>query len=467
MSISVSQFLNDLYDEHVEEAAFLYDFVLESITEPDFQWIEAREFEARREAHIDALTIGDSAALLRCQNLASDGAGELYVYASVIVRQGRVDQLAERMATLNLRDRVSLDALTCAMTEHAELARLNSMSANKLDTYCNVTLLAMSRAIDRLGGTEPQIALKQVLQARLGKLQLNLLSDDKTSADTEDDVSVALFATVANGEFKDAHFSGLLSDDDCLVQDSIFNIQNYGDTSEISRLRQAVKDREEGHAAIMTAAGADYVQTLIADMKKGGSQDTIQALAISGLAEAVRPLVNALDSDDMAEVAATALYCLTGAELLETIFEEELVDEDTLFDEEREAFKEGEKPTRPDGSNYGEERERISIDPERWKQWLMSNKAQFVAGTRYRFGEPITPDSLVRALRREQTPSWLRVHTEQELRCRYGVTAPFDISMTVQQQLPCLLNMRQSLSTLQGIVPGKWYFAGQLMRSAG
>lgn len=465
MSLSASHFLDDLYDEHAEEAAFLYDFVRASILEADFQWMEAREFEDRREAHIDALIIGERTALARCRGLAEDGPGELYVYASLILRQGRTDEFAERMMALELRRADSLDALTSAIAEHADAGQLSHLSADNLEACCSVTLLAISRAMDRREISVPVPTLMENLHVRLMALASVPGSGNEAGQDNDDEAGeeprAALFGTVPGNAFGMAHREGVQAQEDWLRDESIFNLLTTGDATQRHLLRQAVESSAGGHAAFMTSGGASYAHSLIAAMTMGGSSDIIQALAISGLPEVVRPLVMALDSD-FAESAAAALYCITGAELMESVFEEEEIEEDELFDDERAPFQAGDKPKRVDGSAFGEERTRFSIDPERWKQWLMNNKSQFVVGTRYRFGEAMTPDSLVRALHREESPSWIRLHTARELRCRYGVTAPFHVSLTVRQQLPGLLTMGESVVGMQ-VVPGKWYLGGRIM----
>lgn len=466
MSLSVSHFLDDLYNEHVEEAAFLYDFVQASTSETDFQWTEAHEFEDRREAHIDALTLGGRAALTRCHDLADDGAGELYVYASVILRQGRTDEFGSRMAEIEICRFDSLEALTLALTEHADDRQLNQLGTRNLDTCCSMTLLAVCRAMERRRLSVSLQALRQVLSVRLDALLLNHELDVETADEDPGENCVARFGTVADSAFVKAQLAGMQSNDEGLRDECIFNLQHCAETLHRHWHKQALKPGARGHAAIMTGADAAFAQSLFPEMKTGGHLDIIRALAISGLPEAVRALVLALDSD-LAESAATALFCITGAELLESVFEEEVIDEDELFEEERQAFTAGNKPLRADGSPFGEERTRISIDPDRWKQWLTTNKARFVAGIRYRLGEPITPDSLVRVLRREDTPKWIRAFTVQELRCRYGMTVPFHVSMTVRQQLPCLRAMRKSAAAVPDVVPGKWYLGGRLIAVRG
>lgn len=471
MSISAIQFANDLYDEHIEEASFLQEMVLSSLQESvfhsdiqsEFNWIDAREDEDRREAHIDALAIGQSAALARCGNAAADGDMELYVYASVILRQGRVHEFAWRVSEKVQQTIESLIALTAALSEHADDKQLNDLGSRNLDKCCNMTLLAIKRAMEQRQGSMPLEALNKELQARLNTVLQLQPKESNSTVDPSMSKQVELFGTVADSAFSQAHQLGAHSDNDIVRIESICNILRFGSFSDKDRLRHQANPDQNDHAAIMVGSDAAYAHHLISTIGSSQCQSTLQALALCGLPDVVRTLVQLLTSD-LAETAAAALYCITGAELYENVFEEEWIDEDTLFEEELTAYqKAGTKPTRPDGSPFGEERSRFSTDPNRWKQWLKTNQARFVAGTRYRLGQAITPDSLVCTLQHERIPSWIRFYTEKELRCRYGITAPFDVTLSVRHQLRLLALMKQSVTTLQNIIPGKWYIDGRII----
>ncbi|MFK7852590.1 MAG: hypothetical protein AB8B79_00695 [Granulosicoccus sp.] len=462
MGISVSQFNNDLYDEHIEEAAFLFELVASSLQESEFSWNEAIEFESRREAHIDALSIGGEVALKRCVELAENGAGELYVYVSVILRQEKEAEFAARMTALVLVDAANLLALSCALAEHATDSQLVYLSTQNIESNCSVTLIAIRRAIGHIKGIVLLEALDQALHGRLDMLLAAKSQEDKTIDEDMLAEQIGLFGLIAEGSFRAAHLVAVGSENEQIRRESTINLHCLALDVGKNPALQSDGSAAGVKAAIMIGAGPGYARSLLSNLQSGVSEDILQALALSGLPEVARPLVSLLDSD-FAETVAVALFYITGAELFEVVFEEEEIDEGELFEEEQAEYELGNKPKRPDGEAYGEERTRVAVDPERWKQWLKANRDKFNAGARYRLGELITPDSLVRVLSKDNIPEWGRFYTEHELRCRYRMTEPFDISLNVRQQRQQLAAMQQSLSDSQKFVPGKWYVDGQLL----
>lgn len=468
MSLSFSQFHDDLYDEHVEEAAFMYELVRSSIAEADFPWSDAREFDQRAEAHVDALLIGAEPALERSRLQAGNGPGELHVHVTLLLRMRRAEELAENLSALGLEDRESLDAIALAITEHADKEQLVQLTSHDADAFCSLTLLALHRALVLRTGVHVDQTLLPRLQQRFEKLVLLAESPSESEeSDTGETLPIELFCAVAHPAFIRAHKAALESDDKHLQQLAVFSLQymaadGYRDST-VSAL-----SGERMQAAGMCVASRGRASALLRQAGSPGSEDVIHALGLSGLPEAVKPLVMALQTD-FAEPAAEALYCITGAALYEEVFEQESIDEDLLFEHEREALEAGEAPKRADGSVdesidesvHGEERSRLSVDAERWKRWLSENRSRFSAGLRYRLGEAITVDSLLRVLGHESTPHWVRVLTAQELRVRHGLKLPFDVHMPVVRQRQCLQKLQAASSRIQGVEPGQWYLAGQ------
>src|SRR2546429_9504818 len=63
MPTSPHSFAVRMYDEHLEEASFLYEQRKALLRDPEIPWTRIGEFEERLEAHIDALVIGGRVAL--------------------------------------------------------------------------------------------------------------------------------------------------------------------------------------------------------------------------------------------------------------------------------------------------------------------------------------------------------------------------------------------------------------------
>ena len=54
---SASDFETELYQEHLEEASFLYEQRLTLFDDIEITWLDIEDFEERFEAHIDALVV--------------------------------------------------------------------------------------------------------------------------------------------------------------------------------------------------------------------------------------------------------------------------------------------------------------------------------------------------------------------------------------------------------------------------
>src|SRR5437867_8681097 len=90
MAISLRAFKIELYQEHLEEAAFLYQQRLALFRDPEISWRKIGEFEDRLEAHVDALVVGEELALEVCRARVKAGEpAELFPIVSVFCRQRR------------------------------------------------------------------------------------------------------------------------------------------------------------------------------------------------------------------------------------------------------------------------------------------------------------------------------------------------------------------------------------------
>src|SRR5262249_35732245 len=125
-SDATREFNTDLYQEHLEEASFLYEQRLSLYDDPEMTWVDIGEVEERLEAHIDALVLGTDLALEVCQRRAEEGEpGELYAAVCVFCRTGRRDLLIAVLKALDPEDAVRPQAVSDAMKDEmpAEWAR--------------------------------------------------------------------------------------------------------------------------------------------------------------------------------------------------------------------------------------------------------------------------------------------------------------------------------------------------------
>jgi hypothetical protein len=68
-------FSTGIYQEHLEEASFLYEQRLSLFDDPEIIWLDIEDFEERFEAHIDGLVVGEDLALLVCKTQEASGDG--------------------------------------------------------------------------------------------------------------------------------------------------------------------------------------------------------------------------------------------------------------------------------------------------------------------------------------------------------------------------------------------------------
>ena len=118
-------------------------------------------------------------------------------------------------------------------------------------------------------------------------------------------------------------------------------------------------------------------------------------------------------------------------------------------------------PQRTDDRPYGEEVEKLSSDPQIWREWWQQNQPKFVKGKRYRFGMKISPVSLVRSLHYAHADHALRELTYQELVIRYKADIHFSTMDFIRVQQQSLRELYQWAEIAGAkFTQGDWYFSG-------
>jgi hypothetical protein len=187
------------------------------------------------------------------------------------------------------------------------------------------------------------------------------------------------------------------------------------------------------------------------------------ALGILGDVAAIPVLLAHLPQKELAPAAALGLNVITGAELYEKAFIPEVMDEDELFEDEKDQVNKGQPVLRPDGKPYGENVVRLSQKTEDWQQWWAANKPRFKAGIRYRSGVLFGPGVLVENMAFEKTPRKIRQLAYEELVIRYDADIPFETEMPVKQQQAAVAKWKGWISANEErFTPGEWYLGGQL-----
>jgi len=175
-------------------------------------------------------------------------------------------------------------------------------------------------------------------------------------------------------------------------------------------------------------------------------------------------LISQLGQPESAESAATALQRLTGAGLYETVFVPDEVDEDELFESEREQLRRGIKPNRGDGRPFGSTVTRLSQSCDAWNKWWQLNEGRFAPGVRYCNGGPASPARLIEMLAAEKTPHEQRSWCLEELAIRYGKDFRIELDTHVMRQTASLVEAIELSHSYARFQEGGWYFAGHPCR---
>ncbi len=444
-----TSFLVGLYLDHAEEAAFLYeqrrDVLLDA---PDLSWTDLADTEERLEAHLDALGLGEALAAAVCRQQRDEGeAGALYVALCVFCRQRRKDWFEETLDGVEADDAEHVLAVRDALA--AELPE--AWDDGVIGWLCHgepwrQRAAAYVAGAHRLPVAEELVhALPEVASEAVPEI---LWALGRVSDDTERRV---LWGYVRHESVavREAAALALLSLGAHVV---VKQVAVYV-PAPWAMLLLGVSGGAEHRALIHEHLEAD-----------GATPEGLLALGLLGDPRSVDLLLLHLRTPDLAEASALALYLLTGAEHDEEVFQPEEVSEDELFEDEVEAFRRGEAPARSDGTPFGTTSTRLSQDADTWEAWWKEQAGRFQNGVRYRFGEPCTPASIVRALESARMPRRMRQLMLEELIIRYRLAVYFEADAAVYTQLRGLGELRRQVAQHDPpFQPGRWYLGGQAL----
>ena len=449
MAVSVHAFYTELYEEHLEEASFLYEQRHTYFHDPDISWIEIQDLENRFEAHIDALVIGGDAALEICVVQAAEGdSGELHAAIRTFCRQRRIDLLEQVLDDLDIEDEERVSA-ACDALKHEWP---NTWTAE----------------IERLFREHPAGA-KAVLPTVIGYRRLPL--DPLLVSLLSDCPEAHLHAPIWSlGRLRTPHPPSvsaltpfLQHPDPILGAAAALALMRMSQRLSLSCATQPSEACDfRTLLQIMLAGGARDTAFLLDRLGEGAS-DIALALGVLGDLRAIMPLIQRLEDDTAAGSAALALNLITGAGLYEEVFVPDEVDPDELLDHEIEKLDRGE-PLYPPGQAPGTTIVRLSQDAATWHIWWKENSNRFRTALRYRNGRPFTPDCLLENLRHAQSPYFVRQTAYEELVVRYKIDVPFETDMPIPGQLTAIYRMAEIIS--QGKSQwqaGQWYYAADIV----
>jgi len=449
MSDYMINFTREIYQEHLEEASFLYEQRLNLSDDPEITWLDIEDFEERFEPHIDGLVVGGKMALDVCQIKATEGDfGELHAAVCVFCRKKRKDLVVDVLNQLDPDDSENInafaDALKYELPHDLENGFLQILSQGEQKLIPILSNLVGYRRIHD---------------------NQKLLSMLSTCPDEYLPIIIWAFGRLKDKQAVAILYKYLQHEKAPIRKNAALSLLRLGDQQ---TLNQCIT---EAHSQIwphipLALGGYQSIVNILSDpiRANNGNIDTILGLGLFGDVSNVYLLINSLDNPEVADSAAMALNLITGAELYEDAFVPDEFDEDELFEEELEDFKKDKLPTKADGEPFGENITRLSQDPDAWNKWWRENQKSFDPRFRYRNGKLYSPACLLENLEHEKSPRFVRQMAYEEFVIRYGIDFPFETDMFVPQQKQAITKYAEWVNAnSQRFQPGKWYFAGKLI----
>lgn len=450
MGISLRLFRIGLYEEHLEEAAFLYGQCGALAQRVDMAWTRLEDFENRLEAHLDALMVGGELALEVCQRCAQEGdEGELFAAVAVFCRHAEAPLLATVLKDLDYSNpkRVQAvgDALKAGLPQVWQEPCLRAIGRGQGEL---LSLLGTVIGYRRIPGAEALLppltratcSEQSVLLWAAGRTQVRGALEAAQPFTQAADLSVRAAALRTGLRLQSAQ--------------ALSALYALARTAQAPPVELGLAGERSVVPALVTSLDAPEV-----------TDDVVMALGLLGDLSAVRPLVKMLQHATLGQAAAQALYVITGAPLFGDVQVPEQFDERELFEHELQEYRQtGALPRRADGSPFGETVRQLSRDPQAWNTWLQTNAGGFSAERRYRLGRVYGPRLLLQGLVSEVYPKSYRGLAVEELLIRYGVDVPLEVDMPVARQMQLLRAAAgQVAQAEQRVEPGRWYVAGRLV----
>lgn len=450
MATSYRQFINEVYEEHVEEASFLYEQRLSFLMDQELEWFSYYSEERRFEAHLDGLIIGNEKALLICKGIALEGdVGAIYTLVTLYCQLNQRDELLSNVNEFDLTDYDVQQAI--------QLALLHRMPEDWVDSFLHnliseqlILLSLFLPVLIKINKIPNDIAFEHIFDGSLSNEQIDPIPFIQAAG--------YLRENPARKQLENLIVYGT----DAEKNAAVISLFRLGKTDVVEHTMANLEHQSMPLLSIASGASKVFFTDLIENNDHTSwTVKHIESLAIGGVAEFIPELIKLLKQEHLAEFAAKSLFIITGARLIDNIFNEETWDKEDLFEDELEAFNQGIMPQRTDGRPFGEEGEKISSTFEVWLNWWQQNHGQYVSGKRYRFGLMISPVSLVRTLNTAFADHVIRELSFQELSIRYNAKRFFSTKDYIQVQQKSILALYHWAQKVEGnYIPGEWYFSG-------
>jgi uncharacterized protein (TIGR02270 family) len=449
MATSYHAFLVELYQEYLSEASFFYERRRNAIRKPESIWIDLAELENRLEAQLDGLMVGADLALEVCRQQVEKGDfGELYAALCVFCRHRRMDLVKEVFDRLDPDDVKKIEAVGDAI-KHEAPAEWRDQLVQTLNADASP---AKVKVIARVVGWRRWEATAE-LSAALNRTAQFCLPD-----------ILWAFGRSKVPSRTTAPFELLNDHDEVICFAAALALLRRGEPQALGFLLRKLALHTWPCLPVALAGGISTGQSLLRHASVGKvSEDLLIAVGLIGIPTAVPYLIAQFATPELAPVAAVALQTITAANLWENVFVPDVVDEDELFDHEKEHRGPAGGAVRSDGKVFGGNERRLSLDPQKWNKWWSAKSQQYDPTYCYRHGELISPQAALACLESDETPNRVRALMVEEIAIRYGCDVPLEPDMSVVKQKQALTIIREWVEANGSrFEPGASYFNGKL-----
>jgi hypothetical protein len=368
--LKVGEDLHDLiYLEHIEECAMLFERRQLCLEDPESTLEDVAEHDARMEAHIDALVLGGARARRAClESVTDEDPSTLHVVSRVLLRCLEPAALVSAAAQLELEDEdreARTAALGAALRFELSPAWVPGL-AELLDQAALAQLVARAIGARRLAAGAP------LLRERLAR----------SGAQAELSVVWAL------GELRDpaslAHFHQLLGQvaEPQLWSALALACLKLGDRRIEATLRSGAGLSSWSPLAQVLCFEVP-TEWLLGALARARNEELLVALALKGDPAAFSTLTSLLPDPALGQLAAGALFTITGAPLLAPAPEPGPIDPRAEPSEGPDALASGWL--------------RLSQSPEDWRAWIQADLPRWSVGHRYRLGHALALESTTRS----------------------------------------------------------------------
>ncbi len=378
--------LEDVIEEHAEEAAFLWQQRDMAVRAPDFDLSDLMEWDERLEAHLDGLRIAGEAGWRIGKEVGWDLPGEYFTAMAQAIDQGKPAWMKEVMDAAEGEAGATRGVI--AALGWAGTGKLQGLVKKLLETRnpygrqlgiaaCAVHRVhpgeALFKAFESSHAGEKARALKAA-----GELGLSDRVKDLEQHLENEDEEVRFWAAWSAGLFGSAPAQRILG---------LFA------SAEGPRRRQSLD-------LLVRLLPAEKAQDWLRQHLRGREhlRWALIGAGIQGDPFYLEPLFKQFSDEEVARVAGEAFEMITGLNIFELSLEV-LEDVPAPTEEETAESLDALEDEEDDIRELGEDTGLVVPDPEKMRPWLDENAHRFAPGQRLLCGEPISPEHCDKVLR--------------------------------------------------------------------